>query len=366
MRDPLTAWSLPIPGVRPFGITIRIHWMFPVVALGLILQTALATKEGGTESRYPAGAWIDMALILGLLFFSVLLHEFGHCFAARMLNGDASEVMLWPLGGLAFVEVPHTPRANLLTAAAGPAVNLALCVASGLALYFCFDPSLQPPWSILGAPFRSYSDPSMFPVRTWGGSDGLVGVYSPQALLVRFFWVNYIGFVFNMVLVGYPMDAGRMFQAILWKYVGYRQATLVAVYAGFATAILVGLCWITFDKPLLIGLALFICACCYQQWFLLENGGEDGLFGYDFSQGYTSLEREEPVKTRRARQPNWFQRWRQGRAARRLKREQERREAEDRRMDELLDKVHREGKNALTDEERRFMKRVSERLRNRN
>jgi hypothetical protein len=111
---------------------------------------------------------------------------------------------------------------------------------------------------------------------------------------------------------------------------------------------------------------LFICACCYQLWFILENGGEDGLFGYDFSQGYTSLERDEPVRTRTARQPNWFQRWRQRRRAARLQREQEQREAEDRRLDELLEKVHREGKDSLSDEERRFMKRVSERLRNRN
>jgi Zn-dependent protease len=335
--------------------------MFPVVALGLILQTALAREKTGAP-RFPEGAWIDMALILALLFFSVLLHEFGHCFAARMLHGDANEVLLWPLGGLAFVEVPHTPRAHFLTAAAGPAVNLALCVVTGLALYL-IEPSLQPPWNLLEAPSRS--GPAEFPAWTWGGAPLTLSVYSYQALLVRFFWVNYVGFLFNIVLLGFPMDGGRMFQSILWKYVGYRQATLVAVYAGFVTAILVGLCWIAFEKPLLIGLALFICACCYQQWFLLENGGEDGLFGYDFSQGYTSLERDEPVRTRTARQPNWFQRWRQKRAARRLQREQEQREAEDRRMDQLLEKVHRQGKDSLSDEERRFMKRVSERLRNR-
>ena len=34
-------------------------------------------------------------------------------------------------------------------------------------------------------------------------------------------------------------------------------------------------------------------------------------------------------------------------------------------MDELLEKVQREGMAALTDEERRFMKRVSDRYRNR-
>jgi hypothetical protein len=48
-----------------------------------------------------------------------------------------------------------------------------------------------------------------------------------------------------------------------------------------------------------------------------------------------------------------------------LQREQEQREAEERRMDELLAKVQREGMNSLTDEEKRFLKRVSDRYRNR-
>jgi stage IV sporulation protein FB len=34
-------------------------------------------------------------------------------------------------------------------------------------------------------------------------------------------------------------------------------------------------------------------------------------------------------------------------------------------MDELLDKIHRQGKESLSDEERRFMDRVSARYRNR-
>ena len=44
----------------------------------------------------------------------------------------------------------------------------------------------------------------------------------------------------------------------------------------------------------------------------------------------------------------------------------ENREADEQRMDQLLDKIQREVKGALTDEERRFLKRVSERYRNRN
>ena len=39
--------------------------------------------------------------------------------------------------------------------------------------------------------------------------------------------------------------------------------------------------------------------------------------------------------------------------------------AEERRMDEILDKLHREGRGALTNEEQRFLVRVSARYRNR-
>jgi hypothetical protein len=110
-------------------------------------------------------------------------------------------------------------------------------------------------------------------------------------------------------------------------------------------------------------LGLFILFTCVQQWIILETGGEDSLFGYDFSQGYTSLEpRERPQRRRR---PNALQRWLQRRAARKLQRELEQREAEERRMDELLEKVQREGLGALNEEERRFLTRVSAKYRNR-
>ena len=102
MRDPFS-WAFPIG--RMFGVTVRVHILFPFVALGMILRASY--QEGA-----PAGAWIDATLVITLLFFSVLLHEFGHIFGARYVDGDGEEVLLWPLGGLARVDVPHTPRAN--------------------------------------------------------------------------------------------------------------------------------------------------------------------------------------------------------------------------------------------------------------
>jgi hypothetical protein len=118
---------------------------------------------------------------------------------------------------------------------------------------------------------------------------------------------------------------------------------------------------------MLFGLAIFIFMTCKQQQFLLENGGlgEEGLFGYDFSQGYTSLERDQPAATKKPKQKNFWQRWRQQRAEARRQREEKERQEEERRVDELLAKVQQGGMQSLTEEEQRFLKRVSAKLRNR-
>src|SRR5205085_9707532 len=139
------------------------------------------------------------------------------------------------------------------------------------------------------------------------------------------FWVNMALFLFNIVLVGFPMDSGRLLQCALWPKFGFRQATLYAVVAGFVTAFVVGIIAFGVNESLLLALAIFIYLSCRQQWIILETGGEEALFGYDFSQGYTSLERDQPPPRRR--EPNFIQRWRQRRVARKLQREQEQRDA---------------------------------------
>src|SRR5919204_2089173 len=101
MRDPFF-WSIPLG--RLFGVNIRVHLLFPIVAVGLILRYAYQQKPD-----YPEGTWIDATMLFALLLVSVLLHEYGHCFGARWVNGDATEILLWPLGGLATVDVPNTP-----------------------------------------------------------------------------------------------------------------------------------------------------------------------------------------------------------------------------------------------------------------
>ena len=87
------------------------------------------------------------------------------------------------------------------------------------------------------------------------------------------------------------------------------------------------------------------------------------MFGYDFSQGYTSLEKDDPPAPE-ARKPGIIQRWRDARKAEKSQRDAEERQRDDQRMDELLEKIARQGKASLTDDDRRFMERVSARYRN--
>jgi len=119
------------------------------------------------------------------------------------------------------------------------------------------------------------------------------------------------------------------------------------------------------DGITFISLALLIELMVRTEARILEDGGffEDGIFGYDFSEGYTSLE-GSAAKVRPYRE-SALKRWRRRRSELRRKRRLAREAAEERRMDEILEKLHREGRSALTDEEHRFLVRVSTKYRNR-
>ncbi len=202
---------------------------------------ALQTKPQADARR----RWLDAAVVMRLLFLTVLLHEFGHCFGARSVGGDATDVLLWPLGGLASVEVPQNPRANLVTAAAGPFVNFVLCVLCGLLLYFAVN--VQPIWNPLdgyvhrGNVVNNHQVAGMVQLFDWDGQVKEFLPYSPQVLLVNLFYVNWLLMLINMVLIGFPLDGGRIFQSILWFFFTYRQATFAAVIVGFVVAVIVGL-----------------------------------------------------------------------------------------------------------------------------
>lgn len=60
-------------------------------------------------------------LFTAVSFFFIILHEFGHIFAARHFGIDCEKVWLTPMGGFALLdEIPRDPFKEAVIAAAGP------------------------------------------------------------------------------------------------------------------------------------------------------------------------------------------------------------------------------------------------------
>src|SRR5207247_6512368 len=102
------------------GITIRIHILFITF---LIVEILKAWARANKTSSAPMS--LEISLIwLGALWISVLMHELGHCIACRFTGGTANEILMWPLGGLAYCVPPDRWRAHFITVIGGPLINL--------------------------------------------------------------------------------------------------------------------------------------------------------------------------------------------------------------------------------------------------
>ena len=97
------------------GIDVFLHWSWFLVAVYEIQSRA---------GRYTSITWNVLEYLS--LFLIVMFHEFGHALACRQVGGKANQIVLWPLGGVAYVDPPPRPGATLWSIAAGPLVNVAL------------------------------------------------------------------------------------------------------------------------------------------------------------------------------------------------------------------------------------------------
>src|SRR5881394_2963157 len=100
---------------RFVGIDIYLHWSWFLVAYFSIRTRGHA---------YSSFTWNVLEYLS--LFVIVLMHECGHALACRQVGGRADQIVLWPLGGVAFVAPPQRPGAVLWSIAAGPLVNVVL------------------------------------------------------------------------------------------------------------------------------------------------------------------------------------------------------------------------------------------------
>ncbi|HTG43434.1 MAG TPA: site-2 protease family protein, partial [Verrucomicrobiae bacterium] len=97
------------------GINVYLHWSWFVIAF-----YSISTRR----DHYSWFGWNVYEYLA--LFAIVLMHEFGHSLACRQVGGQADQIVLWPLGGVAYVNPPPRPAATLWSIAAGPLVNVGL------------------------------------------------------------------------------------------------------------------------------------------------------------------------------------------------------------------------------------------------
>jgi len=318
---------------RIFGITVRLH-------LFLFIFLAVELLQWISSSGFILGlTWFT--LLSGALFGIILLHEFGHCFAARSVGGRADEVMLWPLGGLAYVHAPNTPRAQMKTAIGGPAVNVGIGIVLGLFLL------------VFQVPLELRFD-------SWHIISQSGTLYWIQFWLEHVFKLNLILLLFNL-LPAFPMDGGRMLQCYLWPKLGFAEATLKAIFFGNLCAIGLAVIGVFGENFLLIFIALFIYTQGAQMKILIQEGAlqDESVFGYDFSGGYSTLEESSPAEM--PKKPGLLERWSTKRKEDKLKREKEEWDQINRRVDELLGKVSEHGLHSLTEPERQFLRNASKR-----
>src|SRR5256885_16433533 len=103
------SWSLPI--FRIAGIQLRIHITF------LLLIAWLAF---GYYAQGGSAVALSRVIFVLLLFLCVVLHEFGHAFAAKAFGINTPDITLLPIGGVARLErMPEEPVQELIIAVAG-------------------------------------------------------------------------------------------------------------------------------------------------------------------------------------------------------------------------------------------------------
>lgn len=211
------------------GIDVFIHWSWFVAAYILFNLT------GGQG----VGDLLAFLGVYGSLFGIVLLHEFGHSLACRSVGGQANRIVLWPLGGVAFVAPPPRPGAVLWSIAAGPLVNVALApILYGL-YYLAYG-------SINAAP----TTPTM-------------------AYLSTIAHINLALLIFNMLPI-YPLDGGQILQSILWFFMGRAKSLRITAGIGLViggAAFLLALTgmsgFIPVSRTMLLLLSAFI---AWQAW----------------------------------------------------------------------------------------------------
>jgi Zn-dependent protease len=214
---------------RVAGINVFLHWSWFLVALYQIQ---------GRSRIYSSILWNVWEYLA--LFLIVLLHEFGHSLACRQVGGKADRIVLWPLGGIAYVSPPQRPGAMLWSIAAGPLVNVALFPV----LYMIAQASRA-------------SLESALP-----NAHAFIFALNTHTFFNTLFDINILILIFNLLPI-YPLDGGQILRSLLWFPFGKARSLMIAATIGFigVGGMLLAALWL--GSPWIGILAVFVLMNCW-------------------------------------------------------------------------------------------------------
>ena len=203
------------------GIDVFLHFTWFIIAAYFI---------SGYIRKYQSPVWGVLEYVG--LFVIVLIHEFGHALACRQVGGVANQIVLWPLGGIAFVNPPRRAGAYLWSIAAGPLVNLILL-------------------PILGGML-------MLVRASAPGSDLAVFLYDLN-------WINLGLLIFNILPV-FPLDGGQIVRGLLWFPFGEFRSLQIASMIGLVGGAILGILGLMAGSVWWAILAFFLLSRAWYGW----------------------------------------------------------------------------------------------------
>ncbi|HVE41992.1 MAG TPA: site-2 protease family protein [Planctomycetota bacterium] len=317
-------WSFPL--FRIFGIEIRVHW-FMLLMIGILL---LQAAPGGPVAL----GWVAAGLVI--LIISILFHEFGHCWMAIRQKGHAEKILIWPLGGLSYVDYEHGPVQQIKVSGIGP---LSSFVLSGIFYGSLVGSGAHWDWGLL------------LPYENWVPA----GYSVLQVILLIAARLNLFLGLFNLVVPAYPLDGGQVLFGLLTLKFGRLRAAQAMVFISVPVGAALALFGFSAGLIFLGLIGLQVIYEAFQLRHLIRIGELEAHPAFGGSSQQFDYMPDRPKKK------GWFARWKEGRARRAVERESVKEDARRAQVDAILDKVSREGIGSLSPAEKKILDDASRR-----
>lgn len=203
-----------------FKVSWKLNFLFPIVGLAAMWRMQ--------------DVWLGL-LAIAVLLFSVVIHELAHLVASRTLGGEMDEIQLWPLGGLSH---PYgrgylVDHARVLLA--GPLVNLGIAISCVTRLSSDQISSIVREFALDISPMSS----------------------TFQATVQFMFAANLLLFVVNLLPV-VPFDAGILLRTYLADRFSEVESRDLMIRSGLVVGVFGLLCGFVFDMTTVVGVSAFL------------------------------------------------------------------------------------------------------------